>query len=147
MKTQAEWPRVLIVEDEQKLALTIHSQLGAVGYDAGVALDGVEGLGKALGEHWDIIILDLNLPKKSGLQMLRSLRTGNNRTPVLILSARGGRRTGSKGSVQERMTTLQSRSTPENSWPGLTQFCGALAMPTTPSSRQAISRSTWLGEQ
>jgi DNA-binding response OmpR family regulator len=90
MKTHAERPRVLVVEDEQKLALTIQSQLGAAGYDAGVALDGVEGLGKALGEHWDLIILDLNLPKKSGLQMLRSLRTGNNRTPVLILSARGG---------------------------------------------------------
>lgn len=90
MKSESGSPRVLIIEDEEKLARSIAEQLTSAGYEAGIALDGVEGLGSALGMQWSIIILDLNLPKKSGMHVLRKLRAEGRETPVLILSARGG---------------------------------------------------------
>jgi len=89
MEKQSGRPRVLVVEDEQNLAESIQSQLDAAGYDAGIASDGVEGLTRATREQWDIIVLDLNLPKKTGLQLLRELRDQGGEIPVLILSARG----------------------------------------------------------
>jgi len=90
MERQADKPRVLIVEDEEKLARSIAEQLSSTGFEPEIALDGVEGLASALGLQWSIIILDLNLPKKSGMQILRKLRAQGRETPVLILSARGG---------------------------------------------------------
>jgi two-component system, OmpR family, copper resistance phosphate regulon response regulator CusR len=90
MATKIEIPRVLIIEDEEKLAYSIARQLASHGYEASVALDGVEGLARVLGDHWAIVILDLNLPKKSGMMILRKLRAEGRTTPLLILSARGG---------------------------------------------------------
>jgi len=90
MKPPTEKPHVLIIEDEHKLARSIAEHLAGEGYAPGIALDGLEGLARALGEQWDIIILDLSLPKKSGMQLLRELRNQGYLTPVLILSARGG---------------------------------------------------------
>jgi DNA-binding response OmpR family regulator len=81
--------RVLIIEDEEKLAKSIARQLEDSGYGTGIALDGEDGFAQAAGDLWDILILDLNLPKKSGLQLLRQLRERGSETPVLILSARG----------------------------------------------------------
>jgi DNA-binding response OmpR family regulator len=89
MSAEAEKPRVLIIEDEEKLALSIAEQLAGEGYQTGVALDGADGLTRASEEQWEIVILDLNLPRKSGLQVLRTLRDQGHETPVLILSARG----------------------------------------------------------
>jgi DNA-binding response OmpR family regulator len=90
MTGQTERPRVLIVEDEQKLAHSLGSQLIGAGYETAIALDGAQGLARALSDHWAIIVLDLNLPKKTGLHVLRTLRAQGREIPVLILSARGG---------------------------------------------------------
>src|SRR5512140_684691 len=87
---QAGKPRVLIIEDEEKLARSIAEQLESSGYETGIALDGIEGLGSAMSLQWSIVILDLNLPRKSGVQVLRKLRAQGRETPVLILSARAG---------------------------------------------------------
>jgi DNA-binding response OmpR family regulator len=97
MNPQDEKPRVLIIEDEEKLARSIAQLVKSDGYESEIALDGVEGLAHALGERWSIIILDLNLPKKSGIQILRKLRAQGRQTPVLILSARGEKEDRVKG--------------------------------------------------
>jgi DNA-binding response OmpR family regulator len=90
MAAQTNTPPVLIIEDEEKLARSIARHLRSNGYDVSIALDGANGLAEAQADHWAIIILDLNLPKKSGMSILRELRAGGRSTPILILSARGG---------------------------------------------------------
>ncbi|GJD20772.1 two component transcriptional regulator, winged helix family [Rivularia sp. IAM M-261] len=80
--------RVLLVEDEPGIAQFISQGLNEAGYAADVATDGEEGLDYALAAEYDIIILDIMLPKIDGLQLLRKLRTQGLKTPVLLLTAR-----------------------------------------------------------
>jgi DNA-binding response OmpR family regulator len=80
--------RVLLVEDESGIAQFISQGLNEAGYAIDVATDGEEGLDYALAAEYDIIILDIMLPKIDGLQLLRKLRTQGLKTPVLLLTAR-----------------------------------------------------------
>ncbi len=80
--------QVLIVEDERKLATAIQRKLRQSGYGATVALDGIDGEEQARTSKFHLIVLDLSLPGKSGLDVLRDLRASGSTTPVLILSAR-----------------------------------------------------------
>lgn len=80
--------RVLLVEDEPGIAQFISQGLNEAGYATDVATDGEEGLDYALAAEYDIIILDIMLPKIDGLQLLRKLRTQSLKTPVLLLTAR-----------------------------------------------------------
>lgn len=80
--------RVLLVEDEPGIAQFISQGLNEAGYAADVATDGEEGLDYALAAEYDIIILDIILPKIDGLQLLRKLRTQGLKTSVLLLTAR-----------------------------------------------------------
>jgi two-component system OmpR family response regulator len=80
--------RVLIVEDEADLLAAIARSLRAEGYAVDEAGDGAEGLHRALSTEYDLVVLDLMLPKISGLHLLRELRK-SRKTPVLILTARG----------------------------------------------------------
>jgi two-component system, OmpR family, copper resistance phosphate regulon response regulator CusR len=82
--------RVLIVEDERKLAQVLSSALQAEHYDVLVALTGEDGLARASQERFDLVVLDLMLPGRSGLEILRTLRERRVETPVLILTARDG---------------------------------------------------------
>ncbi len=82
--------RVLVVEDERKLARVLGSALEAEHYDVVVAADGHEGLAWATGEAFDAIVLDVMLPGRSGLEILQTLRQRRNQTPVLVLTARDG---------------------------------------------------------
>ena len=82
--------RVLLVEDERKLAHSIERKLVRAGYIVTLAFDGEEGSEKAQSHEFDLIILDINLPKKSGTALLQELRSRSYPTPVLILSARDG---------------------------------------------------------
>jgi DNA-binding response OmpR family regulator len=82
--------RVLIVEDEHKLAQVVSSALQAEHYDAVVAATGEDGLARANRERFDLVVLDLMLPGRSGLEILRTLRERRVETPVLILTARDG---------------------------------------------------------
>lgn len=81
---------ILIVEDNHKLAANLRDLLELEGHAVVVALDGEEGLRRALAERFDCIILDLNLPKLDGLSLCRALREGDEPlpTPVLMLTAR-----------------------------------------------------------
>ncbi|NIA07023.1 MAG: response regulator [Actinobacteria bacterium] len=81
--------RVLIIEDEQRLARNIARVLTEVSsYAVDVSLDGEDGQHMSCSESYDLIILDLMLPKRSGLDILRAIRKKGLRTPVLILTAR-----------------------------------------------------------
>ena len=80
--------RVLLVEDEQRLSNIIKKGLLEEGYAVDVAYDGEEGQCLAESEEYDLIILDIMLPKIDGLTLCRSLREKNIKTPVLMLTAK-----------------------------------------------------------
>src|SRR4029078_9332893 len=82
--------RVLIVEDERKLAQVLSSALQAEHYDVVVAATGEDGFYRANAELFDLVVLDLMLPGRSGLEILQTLRQRRIETPVLILTARDG---------------------------------------------------------
>jgi two-component system OmpR family response regulator len=81
--------RVLIIEDDPGTAAEIAACLAAGGFDAERCHDGEEGLQRALHEPFDAITLDRVLPRRDGLQVVRSLREAGVHTPVLMLSALG----------------------------------------------------------
>ena len=80
--------RVLIVEDEVRLAATLQDLLEMDGFTADVCHDGESGLDNALTGIYDVILLDVMLPKMDGFTVLRRLRAEGNATPVLMLTAR-----------------------------------------------------------
>jgi heavy metal response regulator len=80
--------RILVVEDEKKVASFIRQGLGEEGYAVDVATDGEEGLAMAMDQVHDLIILDIGLPKMDGLQVLQELRRRKVATPVLLLTVR-----------------------------------------------------------
>ncbi|MDD3346092.1 response regulator transcription factor [Oscillibacter sp.] len=80
--------RVLIVEDEVRLAATLQDLMELNGYTADVCHDGEAGLDNALSDIYDVILLDVMLPKLDGFSVLRQLRSAANATPVLMLTAR-----------------------------------------------------------
>ncbi|HLP17663.1 MAG TPA: response regulator transcription factor [Bacteroidota bacterium] len=81
---------ILLVEDEKRLARSVERQLIRAGYDVALAFDGVTASQMITSQEFHLVLLDLNLPQKSGLEVLRELRTQSYTTPVLILSARDG---------------------------------------------------------
>ena len=82
-------PRVLIIEDEEKMARMIARILREEGHVAETANDGRTGLGRALNDSFDLLIVDWMLPERSGVQIVRGLRAAEIDTPVLMLTARG----------------------------------------------------------
>jgi two-component system, OmpR family, alkaline phosphatase synthesis response regulator PhoP len=82
-------PRILLVEDEAGLVMTLTDRLTGEGYAIESRSDGESGLDEALSNSYDLIVLDLMLPKRSGLDVCRKLRDGGVLTPVLMLTARG----------------------------------------------------------
>jgi len=81
--------RVLIIEDEERLARNIARVLReAASYAVDIAVEGEDGLHLARSNPYDLILLDLMLPKVGGLEVLRALRSEGRRVPVLVLTAR-----------------------------------------------------------
>lgn len=80
--------KILIVEDELAVVKLISEKVAQVGYEPIVAMDGEEGIAKALSERPDLIILDLVLPKKDGLVVMKSLREDpwGKTVPIIILT-------------------------------------------------------------
>jgi len=83
----AETKRILVVEDERTLALGIRDALTHAGFEADVAHDGDGGLEMCTGNEYDLIVLDLMLPGRNGLELLKALRQKNHRVRVMILTA------------------------------------------------------------
>jgi len=80
--------RILLVEDEHKIAQAIREGLEQEAYAVDVAYDGEAGLNTALNDDYDAIILDVMLPKQSGLAVCNKIRAAGNHTPILMLTAR-----------------------------------------------------------
>ena len=81
--------RVLIVEDDESIALGLKLNLEAEGYGVAVAGDGDRGLALAQEGGFDVLILDVMLPKTNGFEVVRVLREAGETVPVIMLSARG----------------------------------------------------------
>lgn len=79
---------ILVVEDDPGIALAIEDDLSLEGYRVSVARDGHEALARVRESDVDLILLDLMLPKKGGVEVCRELRRGGNRTPIIMLTAR-----------------------------------------------------------
>ena len=79
--------RILIIEDEENIASFVRMELEYEGYKVDVCDDGVKGFEKALENDYDLILLDLMLPKLNGLEICRRLRKVKN-TPIIMLTAR-----------------------------------------------------------
>lgn len=92
--------RILVVEDEHRIANTIKKGLEQERYAVDVAYDGAYGFDLASSEEYDVIILDLMLPGMDGITFCRQLRGENIHTPVLILTA--------KGQIQDKVEGLDS---------------------------------------
>lgn len=82
--------RVLVVEDDPSIAIGLRINLESEGYEVHVADDGEAGLELARTIAPDLVLLDLMLPKKNGLEVLHDLRNEGSTTPVIILSAKSG---------------------------------------------------------
>ncbi len=80
--------RILLVEDDLMIGQTIQSALKEVSYATDWVCDGQMALDALNTQYYDLILLDLGLPKKDGFEVLRSIRSKNNATPVVILTAR-----------------------------------------------------------
>lgn len=93
-------PRVLVVEDQKKLLRSLRSGLEQAGYEVAIAATGEDGFYRATTDPFDIVVLDLMLPGRDGLQVLRDLRSRGFAAPVLVLTARDG--------VEDRVDGLDS---------------------------------------
>ncbi|MBI4436676.1 MAG: response regulator transcription factor [Candidatus Omnitrophica bacterium] len=92
--------RVLVIEDEKRVANFARRSLVEAGYAVDCVYDGEEGLDFAQAASYDVIILDLMLPKLDGLSLLKNLRNRGLTTPVLALTA--------KGTIHDRVTGLNA---------------------------------------
>lgn len=91
--------KILLIEDEKNLARFIELELKYEGYEVSVSYDGRSGLELALEEEWDLILLDIMLPKLNGIEVCRRIR-GAKTTPIMMLTARD--------SVMDRVSGLDS---------------------------------------
>jgi heavy metal response regulator len=92
--------KILIIEDEKKISALIRKGLEEENYSVEDASDGEKGEQLALKQRYDLIILDIMLPKKDGIQVLSALRASDIETPVLMLTA--------KGTVEDRVKGLDT---------------------------------------
>lgn len=80
--------RILIIEDDHDIATGLRLDLEEEGYAVEVVADGLEAAGRAREPRWDLILLDVMLPRKDGFEICRELRRAKVKTPVLMLTAK-----------------------------------------------------------
>ena len=80
--------QILVVEDEKRLAEALQQLLSEKKYMVDLAFDGMDGLNMALSGIYDVIVLDVMLPKMNGLQVVSELRKQKIETPILMLTAK-----------------------------------------------------------
>jgi DNA-binding response OmpR family regulator len=110
---------ILVIEDEPAIVDFLERGLEAHGFEVRSALDGVGGAERALGEGADLVVLDMMLPGRSGLEVLAELRAAKPTLPVIVLTARGevdDRVAGlDSGAVDYLTSHFRSRSLPRGS--------------------------------
>ena len=82
-------PRILVVEDEEAMIAGLEYALSKEGFAVTVARDGTAGISEASKGGFDLVLLDLMLPKRSGFEVLAALRAKDSETPVVVLTAKG----------------------------------------------------------
>jgi DNA-binding response OmpR family regulator len=82
-------PKILVVEDEPKMVAGLRDNFEFEGYEVISAADGVEGLQRALAEAPDLVVLDVMMPRLSGLEVCKQLRAQRGSIPIIMLTARG----------------------------------------------------------
>ena len=80
--------RILVVEDEPDIALGLQDDLTRQGYAVETVGDGDTAIRRASGEKWDLILLDVMLPKADGFEVCRELRRLRVKTPIILLTAK-----------------------------------------------------------
>lgn len=113
--------RILLIEDEAAIADFVQRGLQAEGYAVSLASDGVEGERAALGDDVDLVVLDVMLPGRDGLEVLRGIRAAKPALPVVMLSARA--------EVEDRVAGLDGGATDYVTKPF--SFDGTGSRPTT----------------
>lgn len=81
--------RLLVVDDDNEIRELLEFDLAQSGYQIDTAADGVEGLNKALNSHYDLVLLDVMMPKMNGYDVCKNIRKSKPETPVLLLTAKG----------------------------------------------------------
>jgi two-component system alkaline phosphatase synthesis response regulator PhoP len=81
--------RILVIEDDVAMCVALRDGFTYEGYEVEVAKDGVSGLQMASTAKWDLIVLDVMMPRLSGLDVCKKLRSDGNQTPIIMLTARG----------------------------------------------------------
>lgn len=81
--------RLLIVDDDQEIRELLEFDIAQSGYDVDTAVDGMDGLNKALQSHYDLVLLDVMMPKMNGYDVCRNIRKSKPTLPVLLLTAKG----------------------------------------------------------
>lgn len=85
-----EVARILVVEDDPSIQLGLRMALGNAGHEVATADDGMTGLERIREGGWDLVLLDIMLPRLNGFELLKALRSEGLEVPILVLSARGG---------------------------------------------------------
>ena len=80
--------KILIIEDEESILMALEDNLGLEGYEVACASDGEQGLSMALEQKYDLLILDIMLPKMDGFEVCKQLRKEGITTPILMLTAK-----------------------------------------------------------
>src|SRR5271156_4094485 len=81
--------KILVVEDEEAIRMTLEDRLQSEGYAVDFAIDGEQGFKKATRGGFDLIVLDIMMPKKNGFDVCRDIRMAGVVVPILMLTARG----------------------------------------------------------
>ena len=84
---QARKYRVLVVDDEKNIRLTIQHSLLAADYEVDTASDGAEGLDKFRSSHYDLVLMDLRMPQMNGIEMLKEIREHDKHTAAIVITA------------------------------------------------------------
>ena len=131
--------RVLVVEDEKKMAELLRRGLEEENHSVTVALDGHEALEAVAMADFDVIVLDVMLPGIDGFEVARRLRRAEKHTPILMLTARDAVQDIANGLDLARTITSPSRLPSPNYWHAYARWRAAVQRRALCTSRSAIS--------
>jgi CheY-like chemotaxis protein len=123
---------ILVVEDERKVASFIKRGLEATHYSVDVEHDGEAGLNRLLEGEYDLVILDVMLPRLDGLSVMKKIRQQRVNVPILLLTARVTVADKSWGWILARTIISPNRSSSKNCWRACARCSGAGLLPSRP---------------